>query len=593
MKRGSELAFDAIQRTIGEIILIGEHVIPRYQRPYAWDEENVFDLWNDLKDNPEGHFLGNMVVHPSGSDSWDLVDGQQRLTTVLIAIRAIKDAYEKIGEKGRAQGLFNYLQRVDLSGDPTFRLKYRTESGFLHLSLFSEPESKIRQTNPKSNADKAQYSAYKIFARNIEAEVDKSRGPDVETIDAIRDRFIRSTVVYVRVDDRQDAFRIFETLNDRGKSLNQVDLVKNQVISSIPVTAAQEEERLWVKSVSQIESISWSKVKVEDFLGYLWNSTSHQQDDEIVAVNRIRRSVDAYMRSKANAEQGARDFIRLFSETAEIFKEFDECLASPNGKHWADLVPAERWRPDRYASVDHSLYGCLVPGSNLPLNLLFSLLRNYIHGTRRTLSNARLVDFLRAIENLQFRWSISQRPSTSTIRRAYRRAAYSVDSASTANDIVKALQQFKRDANSLMPTDAQFKDGLKKLTYFTQRPQDVHRVRHTLERIEEFWGSSRLSRNQVVTLEHIEPQGAKSINSNQNFWVGKLGNLMLLPMEVNSALPSAFSGKAPKLAQWANSKDLILQKQIEVGAWGNAVANRRMEELLDAAISVWPKVMTI
>ncbi|MGW3030232.1 DUF262 domain-containing protein [Streptomyces sp. NPDC001178] len=587
------MGFDAVQRTIGEIILIGEHVVPRYQRPYAWDDENVLDLWNDLRDNPEGHFLGNMVVHPSGSDSWDLVDGQQRLTTVLIAIRAIRDAYEKIGEKGRAQGLSNYLQRVDLSGEATFRLKYRTESGFLHLGLFSEPESIIREAKPESSAEKAQYAAYEIFAKHIEAEVAKSASPAAEAIDAIRDRFIRSSVVYVRVDDRQDAFRIFETLNDRGKSLNQVDLVKNQVISSITATAAQEEEHLWGNSVRNIESISWSKVKVEDFLGYTWNSTSHQQDDEIVAVNRIRRSVDAFMRSRANMEQGAREFIRLFSETAEIFKEFDACLASPNGKHWERLVPAQRWRPDRFAAVDRSLYGCLVPGSNLPLNLLFSLLRNYIHAPRRTIPNARLVDFLRAIENLQFRWSISQRPSTSTIRRAYRRAAYSVDASTSASDTMNALQQFKRDANALMPTDAQFREGLKKLTYFTQRPQDVHRVRYTLEKIDEFWGSSKLGRNQSITLEHIEPQGAKSINSNQNFWVGKLGNLVLLPMEVNSALPSGFSGKAPKLAQWVNSKDLVLHRQIELGKWGNAVANERMEALLHAAISVWPKEMTI
>ncbi|QUH05393.1 DUF262 domain-containing protein [Saccharopolyspora erythraea] len=589
------MEFDAVQRTIGEIILTGEHIVPRYQRPYAWDDENALDLWNDIKNSADKvHFLGNMVVHPSGSDRWDIVDGQQRLTTVLIAIRAIKDAYEKIGESGRAQGLSNYLQRVDLSGNQVFRLQHRTESGFLQLRIFSEPESEIRKASPKSDSEKAQYAAYEIFTKGIEEEQAESNGSGVETLDAVRDRFLRSSVVYVRVDDRQNAFRIFETLNDRGKSLNQVDLVKNQVISSIPATAARQEETLWGESVNLIETSNWSKVKAEDFLGYVWNSTSHQPDNEIVAINRIRRSVDLFMRSSGTPTERARDFILLFNQTAAIFKEFDKCLASPNGKHWQDLVPADRWRHDRYADIDRSLYGCLVPQSNLPLNLLFSLLRNYIYGPNcGYISKSRLVDFLNTVESLQFRWSISQRPSTSTIRRAYRRAAYAVDSARGANDVIEALRSFAHDANSLMPTDAQFKDGLKKLTYFTQRPQDVHRVRRTLEKIEEYWGESKLPMNQSMTLEHIESQGGKSINSRQNFWIGKLGNLMLLPMEVNSALPTAFRDKAPILQEWSNGRDSVLQAQALVGQWDNAMANKRMEEILDAAVTVWPKEIAI
>lgn len=586
--------FDAVQRTVGEIILTGEHIVPRYQRPYAWDEENALDLWSDLKYSANDvHFLGNMVVHPSGNDRWDIVDGQQRLTTVLIAIRAIKDAYENIGESGRAQGLSNYLQRVNLDGQKVFRLQHRTESGFLQLRLFSEPGDEIRGANPKSESEKAQYAAYGIFSKGIEEELSESGGSSVEVLDAIRDRFLRASVVYVRVDDRQNAFRIFETLNDRGKSLNQVDLVKNQVISSIPATAAKEDEILWGESVNLIESSSWSKVKAEDFLGYVWNSTSHQADNEIVAINRIRRSVDSFMRSGGTPEERAREFIRLFSQTAEIFKEFDNCLASPNGKHWEGLVPVERWRTDRYADIDRALYGCLVPQSNLPLNLLFSLLRNYIYGPGKFISKARLVDFLNAVENLQFRWSISQRPSTSTIRRAYRKAAYSVDSASEANDIIKALRSFKHDANAIMPTDAQFRDGLRRLTYFTQRPQDVHRVRRTLERIEEYWGSSKLPISQSINLEHIESQGGKSINTRQNFWIGKLGNLMLLPVKVNSSLPANFRDKAPILQHWINEKDNTLRAQAAAGKWDNAMANKRMEELLDAATSVWPKEIVI
>ncbi|WP_084148257.1 GmrSD restriction endonuclease domain-containing protein [Brachybacterium phenoliresistens] len=584
--------FDATQRSIAEVIRTGDHIIPRYQRDYAWEEENIQDLWNDLKAAPAGgHFLGNMVVHSSGPQQWDLVDGQQRLTTILIAIVAIKNAYESIGEHGRSQGLNEYIQQRDLSGETTFRLRYRNEAGFLQLRILSSPDEQVVKKKPESNAERAQFSAFTLLSDLVNAEMRDSPHSPAQTIDYIRDRFLQANVVYVRGGDKNSAFRIFETLNDRGRSLRQIDLVKNQVISAIEATPGRDEELVWTTCVNLVESTGWSKVSTEDFLGYFWNSTSQQPDDEIIAVTRIRRSVDHHLQSFDDEEGAAREFLRRFHQTAEIFNEFDDCLASPNGKHWERIVPPDRWRKDVFEEIDSALYGCLVPGSNLPLNILFALLRSYIHPRHKSIAKKILLDFLRSIEALQFRWSISKRPSTSTIRRAYRRAAYAVDAASSASEYTRALEAFKADAVRLMPTDVQFKDGLRGLTYFAQKPADVHRVRRTLEKIEEFWGHSKLPRNQDMTLEHIEPQGGRSVNSRQNFWLGKLGNLMLLPGKTNSALPPNFYDKAPELLNWTNRQDAILQRQLRTRTWDNVAANERMEELLEIALKVWPRTL--
>ncbi|MCG7432877.1 DUF262 domain-containing HNH endonuclease family protein [Kocuria indica] len=584
--------FDATQRTLAEVIRTGDHIIPRYQRDYAWEEENVQDLWDDLRLNGElGYFIGNMVVHSSGPEQWDLVDGQQRLTTILIAIIAIKDAYDKIGEHGRSEGLTEYIQQKNLSGEITFRLRQRKESGYLQLSILSKPEFRILDRKPESGADRSQYAAYILIKKLIDEEISSSSESPTVTIDAIRDRFLRATVVYVRVGDKKNAFRIFETLNDRGRSLRQIDLVKNQIISTIPDNASQEEERVWTEIIRLVETVTWSKVDAEDFLGYFWNSTAKQENDEIVAVARVRRSVERHIQSLPDAESAAREFIKVLHQTASIFKEFDACLSSPNGKHWQDIVPGTRWRKDVFEEIDSALYGCLVPGSNLPLNTLFALLRSYIYPSSSPISKNLLVDFLTAIETLQFRWSISKRPSTSSIRRAYRRAAYAVDKADSMAAYRSAYHTFKMDAEKLMPTDPQFKDGLRGMTYFAQKPADVHRLRRTLEKIEDYWGSSKLPRNQDMTLEHIEPQGGRSINSRQNFWIGKLGNIMLLPGKVNSALPSSFNEKSIELSRWANPQDVVLLQQIERAEWGNSSANDRMEALLDVAVDVWPRKM--
>lgn len=582
--------FDATQRTIAEVIRTGDHWVPRYQRDYAWEEENVQDLWDDLKiSSDDQYFIGNMVVHENGPASWDLVDGQQRLTTVLIALAAIRDKYQDSGEAGRANGLAEYIQQTNLSGETTFRLRARSGSNFLQKRILSNSGTRILAQPPTSDAEKAQMAAYEIFRNRIQSELEGSGVNSAIMLDAIRDRFLTATVIYVRAGDKKNAFRVFETLNDRGKSLRQVDLVKNQVISAIPSSGTGEEESLWEQSISAIESTSWSKVDAEDFLGYFWNSTSWQPDDEIVAVTRIRRSVDRALTGYPSPDDGARDFIRVFHQTAVIFKEFDRCLAAPNGKHWKEVVDNGRYRKDVFEEIDLALYGCLVPTSNLPLNVLFALLRSYAFNSEKIMSKSILLKFLQAIEVLQFRWSISKKPSTSTIRRAYRKAAFAVDGAKTPRDFEAAYSSFISDASRLVPTDAQFKDGLKSLTYFDQKPADIFRLRHVLETIERFWGNSRLPRNKEMTLEHIEPQGGRSISTPQNFWVGKLGNLTLIPGEVNSWLPAAFDLKSNELSKWVNSKDLVLHRQLNQSNWSNSVANERMEQLLDIATRVWPK----
>ena len=583
--------FDATQRTIAEVIRTADHWVPRYQRDYAWEEENVLDLWEDLRVSSEDqYFIGNMVVHENGRSAWDLVDGQQRLTTILIALAAIRDIYIDYEENGRASGLTEYLQQTGLDGETTFRLRAHGGSNFLQKRILSDPLKRIvAELEPATDGERAQLLAYKIFVDKIRSEVESSSELPALALDAVRDRFLNATVIYVRAGDKKNAFRVFETLNDRGKSLRQIDLVKNQVISAIPSSGTGEEEALWGESINAVESTSWSKVDAEDFLGYFWNSTCRQGDDEIVAVTRIRRSVDRALAKYASDDEGAREFIRIFHQTSMIFSEFDKCLSTPNGKHWSSLVANGRYRKDAFEEIDRALYGCLVSNSNLPLNVLFALLRSYCFGDKKTVSKPMLLKFLKAIEVLQFRWSICKKPSTSTIRRAYRKAAYAVDAADVPADLRLAYEGFLADASRLLPTDAQFKDGLKSLTYFNQKPADVFRIRHVLERIETYWKRSRLPRGQEMTLEHIEPQGGRSISTPQNFWVGKLGNLTLIPGDVNSWLPPQFEEKSIELSKWVNSKDEVLHRQIALEDWNNSLANERMERLLDIATMVWPR----
>jgi len=78
-----------------ESLLAGAYFhIPRFQRPYSWDEDNLGDFWNDVIVNKsDDYFIGSMVVYKKDKQQFGVVDGQQRLTTITILLCVIRDYF--------------------------------------------------------------------------------------------------------------------------------------------------------------------------------------------------------------------------------------------------------------------------------------------------------------------------------------------------------------------------------------------------------------------------------------------------------------------------------------------------------------------
>lgn len=591
-----DFKFNPTDETIEKILTTGFYQIPRYQREYSWDLENISDLWNDLKKSADGGlFLGHIVTQTRDASTRDVIDGQQRLTTIAIALKVVENKFYEYGDSGRAEGVRQYIEGTDKSGKPSFRIKQLSEAGLVQLNVFArEPEKYSRKVNLTSSEER-QRDALNQFHSLIDQELSERTGEDpIAVLEQIRERFLQAHAIVVEGTDRRSAFALFETLNDRGKSLTQMDLVKNEIMSSVPETAENSAERSWAEAIELLESTDWKpQINQESFLFYVWNSCGYQQTDEIVKTERLRKSVSEWFdESGGDREANADLLVATILKTAKIFKEFNRTLEAPNGEHWHPL--AEEYGRSRnkrkWYDIDQALYGCLVPQSVLPLQLIFSLLRKHMESDRSPLKQKVLLEFLECVASFQFRWSVSQKPSTDTVRRMYRRSAYAVQSADSPSQIQDALARFKDDANGLMATDAQFKDGLKKMTYFDKRPEAVHRVRYFLETVEAYWGDSHLpSGMEQMTIEHIEPQSGISITAPNKQWIGKLGNLMLLPSVDNSDIGSGtFGEKLSVLSRFANESDIVLMEALNDETWSNANSNERMDELCEAAFDIWP-----
>ena len=103
--------------------------IPRFQRPYSWDKENIQEFWEDvIQDSPPDYFIGSMVVYKDGKQRFGVVDGQQRLTTITILLSVLRDKFGDVGLKDLAEGVQGLIERRNIDNKAEFIIS--TESSY-------------------------------------------------------------------------------------------------------------------------------------------------------------------------------------------------------------------------------------------------------------------------------------------------------------------------------------------------------------------------------------------------------------------------------------------------------------------------------
>lgn len=256
-----------VQKLFGREV---HYAVPLYQRPYVWNEDDQWrPLWEDLVPLAEmvaagiqgrAHFMGasvqELIPVPSGdTEIRRVIDGQQRLTTMQLLLKAFRDVAKGRGIDRHAAAIDRLLRNDDpLITEAHKRLKlWPTRTDQADYQQVMDAGSPTELLNALGGA-KAQYplrnhniaNAYLFFAREIDAWL----GLDEEHVEqrvaglygAIRDQL---RLVVIDLDDKDDAQAIFETLNARGAPLLSADLIKNSMLADLPATEAEEAYRLY------------------------------------------------------------------------------------------------------------------------------------------------------------------------------------------------------------------------------------------------------------------------------------------------------------------------------------------------------------
>lgn len=581
---------EALTRPFEDILIAKPHRIPSYQRRYAWTRGNLEDYWHDITERPAGHFMGSMVVCGELDEPREVIDGQQRLTTTVIALAAIRDSLDELGEVNLSEGIQdNFIffkdksgkRRPRISADDT-NVSQRLENEILTRAGQRKPSSALNDPKVK------ELQAYAVLKELVQGSlIGKEHKAQVRELEALRDRVLGAQVVYVTVRDRSAGFKIFETLNDRGKSLAVIDLIKNYLFQHLSSESSEQMHRAWGEINDMVEEYSIPSLPGDQFIYYAWNSRAVEgkQSPKFVTNERIFRALSDEIDGAETASRAkcAQEMINDFHFAAKVLRLLHGISQTGGASSpWKEID--RNYRGDKYARVNRSIIGILSTQAQQPSSLIISLMRAYL--VDRTMSFKQLSEFLGAIERFQYRWTIAGKGSTEAQRKPYRAAATAVAAASDGNAIHTALREFMTATQRILPTDIMFKDGIKRLKYSHGDRKNKWQIIYLLQEINRKTdGPKDLPTD--PTLEHIANTANLSEKTPRNSWVFKVGNLLILPAEVNSALGREFSQKKDTLRSYVAEGDACLLDAIKAGTWGNMEANRRTDWICDEAVKIW------
>ncbi len=217
---------------IDKIFSDHEFIIPDFQRPYSWEVEQCEQLWVDISDfldeqidgdGKEQYFLGSIVVYPDEHEKWVIVDGQQRLTTLLILIRLL---FDLVGTYIVLQKMFYKIDPITTDIIHVPRLESRVMVGGGRNDYKEFKKVMNQKTDDLSNDN-----PYKLCHDVLKEKLHEWWGDkDTEQRKRALTLFQKNIVLLpILCDSLDDALTLFQIINDRGMNLTDADIFKSKI----------------------------------------------------------------------------------------------------------------------------------------------------------------------------------------------------------------------------------------------------------------------------------------------------------------------------------------------------------------------------
>lgn len=548
----SEIEFNI--KGIGFFIKENKFFVPKYQRTYSWEEKHVTDLFEDIKANikESEYFLGTLVLTKK-NDKLEIIDGQQRITTILLFFAAFKEIFKKNGKITQIEKIQNYYLS-DFSRREEINLPKLILSDQDNIYYENYIINENRNFPAKKPSHEKIKNAFEIVLTYSEKELEYHNN-DINILHDLMD-FIdeKLKVVTIIVPEDSNAYTIFETLNDRGLVLAQIDLIKNYFYSKSG-SRLEEVQTSWNELISKLEAVE--EPMLLEYIKVFW-MTQYGFIREI--NNKLYQSIKAEIRSTTDVNTFVTNlnndidlYLALINDNSAIWNNYSrECRDYVKTLNYLEL---KQFRPLVLAVLKNFEKNEIKK----TLKLIVSwMVRNLIVGSRSG-----------ALEE-----------------------SYAKNALEITNKRITTASQLKNILKDLIPQDKEFKD---KFAISTISKEKL--ARYYLRAIENFKNGGNApelivnNNPDAVNLEHILPK--KSGNNYQLFdaeqhedYLKRIGNLTIMKTKLNNDQKSL--GFFDKKKIYADSQIGITKALAEYeGDWKPEYIEKRQNELAELAVKTW------
>ncbi len=532
-----------------------QFVVPLFQRPYSWKKKNWEELWRDLldiydPDNTREHFMGAIVtmpiaMKPHGVNKFLLIDGQQRLTTLLVILACVRDL------AGNESDLHDEIQNIYL----TNRYKQgRNRSKLLPTQEDRNAYDEIIQDSRQSGSSLSK--VYNHFVKVLSVSDDDSESIDLgRFFNAMKSQLLFVSIV---LNENDNPYHIFHSLNATGTPLTQADLVRNHIFMHIPEEDQEDAYNdLWYPLQQ-----AYPGNQLRD---YIWRFITKDGVPirQIGVYDAIRRRVAEL------ANSGSAD--HLLMDLKIVAEHYDRIL-DPS----LETVRPIRERLQRLKRWE------LTTAYPLLLNL-------YIAVNSQDISVQTFCSVLDIVESFVVRRHICSVP----IRQLTNYFIRLFHDVSGENDFVSAVCSYLLDRN--FPTDEVFRDNWGRHQLYGPGSRDKCKL--ILESLETYATENHEpvdTRHPRITIEHVMPQSLSQVWYNELGdgadavhvqYLHTIGNLTLTGQN-ESMGNKAFVDKKDVFAQ----SNFALNKYFDsCDSWNAETIVRRAERLGEIAVKIWQR----